>query len=278
MKIVRVRIGEGESRFGILHECEQVISLFPEELTLETAIGFAKTGKQFEDQTQLSEVELLAPVANPQKIICLGKNYAAHAREMGGDPPELPVIFSKFSSALNHPHGTIELPEISDSVDFEAEMVVVIGTGGKYIKREDAISHVAGFCCGNDISARDWQKGKPGNQWLLGKTFDGFAPIGPWLVTPDEVDYENLDIALRLNGKVMQQSNTSDLIFPVDYLISHVSRFFELNAGDLLFTGTPAGVGAGRTPPVFLKPGDELEVEISGLGVLENSTVSPTRV
>jgi len=261
MKIVNVRSFGNDARFGSLAECGRLVHLMPGGITLEEALKFASDGKEFESSAMLDELELLAPVPNPQKIICVGKNYADHAREMGGEPPELPVIFNKFPSALNHPGGTIHLPAISNSVDFEAEMVVVIGTRGKQIARENALDHVAGYCCGNDISARDWQKGKPGGQWLLGKTFDGFAPIGPWLATPDEVDFANLNVELRL-------------IFTVEFLISHISKFFELLPGDLLFTGTPAGVGAGRTPPVFLKNGDEIEVEISGLGVLKNSLVA----
>lgn len=278
MKIVHIRSQKDGQQFGVLANCGQLVHLMPDALDLETALDLAGNVEEFVETVKLSEVELLSPVPNPQKIICVGKNYADHAREMGDEPPELPVIFNKFPTALNHPGGTIALPEISDAVDFEAELVVVIGTGGKEIPRANALAHIAGFCCGNDISARDWQKGKPGGQWLLGKSFDGFAPIGPWLVTPDEVDFENLAIELRLNGNIMQQSNTSHLIFPVDFLIAHISKFFELVPGDLLFTGTPAGVGAGRTPPLFLKTGDELAVEISGLGVLENTMVPSSAV
>jgi len=150
---------------------------------------------------------------------------------------------------------------------------VVICREGRHIPREKAHDHVFGYCCGNDISARDWQKGRPGGQWLLGKSFDDFAPLGPWIVTRDQIDYRALDIKLHLNGKEMQSANTSQLIFNVDYLISHLSKFCTLKPGDLLFTGTPAGVGAGRVPPVFLKPGDITEVEITGLGTLTNSFV-----
>ena len=275
MKIVCMRqTGTQKHRFGTLANCGQLVHVLPDAADWETALRQANTGECLEPTVKLQEVELLAPVPNPQKIICVGKNYAQHAREMGSEPPELPVIFNKFPTALNHPGAAILLPEISKQVDYEAELVVVIGTGGKNIPRAEAFGHIAGFCCGNDISARDWQKGKPGGQWLLGKTFDGFAPIGPWLVTPDEVDFENLDIQLRLNGQVMQESNTKHLIFPVDFLISHISQFFELVPGDLLFTGTPAGVGAGRKPPLFLNADDEIEVEITGLGVLKNSMVS----
>jgi 2-keto-4-pentenoate hydratase/2-oxohepta-3-ene-1,7-dioic acid hydratase in catechol pathway len=222
-----------------------------------------------------SETDLFAPITSPGKIICIGKNYAEHAREMGSDPPSIPVVFSKFNSALADPGANVVIPPISEKVDFEAELVVVIGKRGRNIDRADAMNHVFGYCCGNDISARDWQKEKPGGQWLLGKTFDSFAPLGPCIVTADEIDDpHNLDIVLRLNGETMQNSNTSHLVFPIDFLVSHLSNFVTLEPGDLIFTGTPSGVGAGRTPPLFLKHGDTLEVEIEGVGTLTNPVVS----
>ena len=218
------------------------------------------------------QIVLAAPIGDPEKIICIGKNYAKHAQEMGSEPPSIPVVFSKFNSAIAAPGSEIALPAISEKVDFEAELVVVIGKTGRFIDRSDAMSHVFGYCCGNDISARDWQKEKPGGQWLLGKTFDNFAPLGPCIVTADEIeDPHKLDVSMRLNGETMQNSNTSHLIFPIDFLIAHLSRFVTLQPGDLIFTGTPAGVGAGRTPPLFLKSGDRLEVEIEGIGTLRNS-------
>jgi 2-keto-4-pentenoate hydratase/2-oxohepta-3-ene-1,7-dioic acid hydratase in catechol pathway len=218
---------------------------------------------------------MLAPISQMEKIICIGTNYADHAREMGGVPPEIPVVFNKFPSTISAPGADIRLPSISQAVDFEAELVVVIGKPGKHIAREKAMEHVFGYCCGNDISARDWQKGKPGGQWLLGKTFDTFAPIGPMIVTADEVpDPHILKIESRLNGATMQSSNTDQLIFSIDRLIAHLSQFATLKTGDLIFTGTPAGVGAGRSPQIFLKPGDQLEVEIEGLGVLQNGVIA----
>lgn len=227
------------------------------------------------EQIPLADARLLAPITGMEKVICIGTNYADHAREMGGSPPEIPVVFNKFPSTIIACGEDVCLPPISHQVDFEAELVVVIGRAGKNIPRELAWQHVFGYCCGNDISARDWQKGKPGGQWLLGKTFDTFAPLGPIIVTADEVpNPHSLRIELRLNGQTMQSSNTNQLIFPVDLLISHLSQFVTLKPGDLIFTGTPAGVGAGRTPPLFLKPGDELEVEIEGLGVLKNRVVA----
>ena len=248
-----------------------------------SAIDFIRESERWQDaavqyassaqsKVALNSVNLDAPVRNSQKLICIGKNYAQHAAEMGGESPEIPVVFSKFASAINYPEGSIALPPISSQVDFEAELVVVIGRRGKHIPEKDAMDHVFGYCCGNDISARDWQKGKPGGQWLLGKTFDGFAPLGPYITTKDEIaDPHDLKIQLRLNGQTMQDSSTSHLIFRIDFLIAHLSKFVTLEPGDLIFTGTPAGVGAGRNPQIFLKPGDQIEIEIQSLGVLKNS-------
>ena len=217
-----------------------------------------------------NEIRLIAPIVKPEKIICVGRNYSAHASEMGSAVEDLPVIFNKFPSALAGPDSKISIPSISHQVDYEAELVVVIGKRGKNIHLDDAYDHVFGYCCGNDVSARDWQKGKPGGQWLLGKTFDRFAPIGPFIATQDEIDPNELNICLTLNGESRQQANTRDLVFKIDYLISHLSKFCTLVPGDLLFTGTPAGVAAGRRPPEFLKPGDTTTVAIDGLGQLTN--------
>jgi 2-keto-4-pentenoate hydratase/2-oxohepta-3-ene-1,7-dioic acid hydratase in catechol pathway len=216
-------------------------------------------------------VQLLAPVPRPGKIVCIGANYADHARESGIEPPSEPVVFNKFPTAVLEPGGTVMLPPVSDRVDYEAELVVILCRQGKNIPIEDALDYVAGYTCGNDISARDWQKGKPAKQWLLGKTFDTFAPFGPELVTKDEVgDPGQLNIQLRLNGETMQKSRTDLLIFSVPFLISYISQICTFEPGDVLFTGTPQGVGAARTPPVFLQDGDETEVEIEKIGILRN--------
>jgi 2-keto-4-pentenoate hydratase/2-oxohepta-3-ene-1,7-dioic acid hydratase in catechol pathway len=220
-------------------------------------------------------IELLPPVPNPRKIICVGKNFAEHARETGAAPPGEPVFFSKFPTALIGPGRQIVLPKESSQVDYEAELVAIIGRGGRAIKRDTALKHVAGYCCGNDITARDWQRNKPGGQWLLGKSFDTFAPLGPALVTADEIpDPQNLNIQLRLNGQIMQQASTAEMLYSLAELIAYVSRVCTLEPGDLLFSGTPAGVGFVRTPPVFLKDGDLLEVEIEMIGILENAVIS----
>ena len=222
----------------------------------------------------LSDLRLLAPVQAPQKILCVGANYADHAAESGMDIPEEPIIFSKFATALCGPGDEILLPKVGAKVDYEAELVAVIGKQGKNIPQSEAMNYVAGYCCGHDVSARDWQKGKPGGQWTLGKGFDNFAPLGPYLVTADEAgDPNNLRVQMRLNGESMQDSNTSQFIFKIDFLISYISNICTLMPGDLLFTGTPPGVGAARKPPVFLKDGDVCEVEIENLGVLRNPVV-----
>jgi 2-keto-4-pentenoate hydratase/2-oxohepta-3-ene-1,7-dioic acid hydratase in catechol pathway len=223
----------------------------------------------------LDSVKLLAPVPRPEKVICVGLNYADHARETGKELPSEPVIFNKFVTAVSAHGDPIVLPKVSRKVDYEAELVVVIGQGGRHISREAALAHVAGYCCGNDVSARDWQTGKPAGQWLLGKSFDTFAPFGPELVTADEIgDPGSLRVQLRLNGRTMQDSSTEQFIFSVPELIAYVSGVCTLHTGDVLFTGTPPGVGFARKPPVYLQPGDSVEVEIERVGILRNPVVA----
>lgn len=221
------------------------------------------------------DVVLRAPIPDPEKVICIGLNYADHAAESGSEIPSEPVVFNKFPTTIRAHLENIELPPVSDSVDYEAELVVVIGKEGKNIDERDALDHVAGYTCGHDVSARDWQKNTPQGQWLCGKSFDSFAPIGPALVTADEIaDPHKLDVKFRLNGEELQSSNTKQLIFNINQLIAHLSKVCTLRPGDLLFTGTPPGVGAARKPQVFLQPGDIAEVEIEGLGILRNPVVA----
>ncbi|MDO5308511.1 MAG: fumarylacetoacetate hydrolase family protein [Planctomycetia bacterium] len=206
-----------------------------------------------------------------RKILCIGLNYADHAGEFGDALPNEPVVFNKAPSALSYNGAAILLPRASSRVDYEGELVVAIGRAGRNIQEECALDYVGGYCCGNDVSARDWQKGKPAGQWFLGKSFDTFAPVGPALTTADEIKNPNeLDIATRLNGRVMQNSNTRRFIFRIERLIAYISQVMTLEVGDLLFTGTPEGVGDARKPPVYLQDGDCVCVEIQGLGVLEN--------
>lgn len=217
---------------------------------------------------------LLAPVGNPGKVFCIGLNYRDHAIETNSPIPNEPVVFSKFSQTVIGPEDPVILPKVSHEVDYEAELVVVIGKQGKNISKANAFSHVAGYTCGNDVSARDWQKGRPGGQWLLGKTPDTFAPTGPYLVTADEVNPHDIKIGLRLNGETLQNSSTKELIFGVDEVIAHVSQLITLHPGDLIFTGTPPGVGAARNPTVFLKAGDKMEVFIEDVGTLVNPVIA----
>lgn len=217
------------------------------------------------------EAKYHAPIVDPQKIICVGLNYKDHAAESGSPIPKDPVLFSKYATALLGHGGTIVLPKVSEEVDYEAELVIVIGKRGRHIPKAAAMDYVAGYCVGHDVSARDWQLKKDGKQWMVGKTFDTFAPIGPVLVTRDEVpNPQALPIRLKLNGAVMQNSNTVQMIFGVEDLLAYISQVMTLEPGDLIFTGTPPGVGTARKPPVYLKDGDVVEVEIDGLGALRN--------
>ena len=221
------------------------------------------------------EGDLLPPVPDPGKVICVGLNYKDHAAETNAPVPDKPVIFGKFGSAIAGPGAAVPLPAASDEVDYEAELVAVIGRAGKAIAEADASNHVAGYMNGHDVSARDWQTGDPAGQWLLGKTPDAFAPVGPWLVTPEEAgDPHAMDVKLTLNGEVMQSANTRDFLFTLPQIIAYVSRVVTLAPGDVIFTGTPPGVGAARTPPVFLRDGDETVVECGNLGKLANTFVA----
>ena len=217
---------------------------------------------------------LLPPVPDPPKIVCLGLNYRDHAAESNSPIPKDPILFSKYATALVGPGDAIVLPAVSREVDYEAELVIVVGKRGRNLKADVAQQYAAGYTVGHDVSARDWQLKKDGKQWMVGKTFDTFAPLGPVLVTADEVaDPHNLPIRLRLNGRTMQDSNTSQMIFSVGATLAYLSQVFTLEPGDLVFTGTPPGVGFARKPPVFLQGGDVVEVEIEGLGVLRNPVV-----
>ena len=222
-----------------------------------------------------TDVTIHAPIDNPEKIICIGLNYADHAAESSMPIPDEPIVFSKYASSIIGPDENIVAPGASSQVDYEVELVVVIGKRGRNISEEDALNHVAGYMVGHDVSARDYQLEKPGAQWMMGKTFDTFAPIGPDLVTTDDVpDPHNLGIRCILNGKTVQDSNTSQLIFDVPKLIAYLTHVFTLAPGDLIFTGTPHGVGMGREPQLWLKHGDRVICEIDGLGRLENPVVS----
>lgn len=222
---------------------------------------------------RLEEVRLLAPIPRPPKLICVGLNYRDHAAESGLEIPDVPTIFSKFATAVIGPGEPIVLPRASTKPDYEAEFAFVIGRGGRHIPGEQWRDHVFGYTCFNDVSARDFQMAT--TQWVIGKSFDTFAPMGPWLVTADEIpDPHALDIRLTLSGEVMQSSNTRHLIFKIPELIEHLSAVFTLEPGDVISTGTAAGVGVARKPPRFLRPGDSVTVDIQGIGQLHNPVVA----
>lgn len=213
------------------------------------------------------------PAVNPGKILAIGRNYVDHASEGGAAPPEAPLIFNKLSTSLSAHNAPIVLPAISTQVDYEAELAVVIGRRAKRVSESEALDFVFGYTLINDVSARDLQFGD--GQWVRGKGLDGFAPLGPFITTRDEVaDVQALKIEGRLNGQVMQSSNTGKMIFKVAYLVSYLSQGITLEPGDVIATGTPEGVGVFRDPPVLLKAGDVYEVTIEGLGTLRNSVVS----
>ncbi|WP_337174294.1 fumarylacetoacetate hydrolase family protein [Paludisphaera sp.] len=221
-----------------------------------------------------SRAKLLPPIPDPRKILCIGLNYRDHAAETNSPIPSEPILFAKYPNTLIAHGEPILLPAESRQVDYEAELVVVVGRGGRRIPRERAMEHVGGYMPGHDVSARDWQIGRPGKQWTAGKTFDTFAPTGPELTSADAVpDPHALGIRLRLNGETMQDSSTSQLIFTVADLIAHLSAIMTLAPGDLIFTGTPPGVGMARKPPVWLQPGDVVEIEIDGMTTLRNPVV-----
>ncbi len=215
---------------------------------------------------------LLAPI-EPRTILCIGLNYRKHAEETGARIPAHPVLFMKQPAALQHPGGPIRIPRHlpSERVDFEGELVVVIGRTCRNVPRDRAFDVILGYTCGNDVSARDWQKDHGGGQWCRGKTFDTFAPLGPCLVTTDEIpDPSALTLRTLVNGQAMQESPVTDLIFDIPALVEFLSGSTTLEAGTVIFTGTPSGVGMARTPPVWLKAGDTVTVEIDRIGALSN--------
>lgn len=224
---------------------------------------------------EASRVKFLAPVIDPRKVVCVGLNYKDHAAESGAPIPKEPVLFCKFPTALIGQGDNIVVPKVSSKVDYEAELVIVIGKRGRYLSTENALKCIAGYTVGHDVSARDWQLEKDGKQWMAGKTFDTFAPCGPVIVTTEDMPDAHMSaISLRLNGKTMQNSNTNQMIFRVEQIVSYISQVWTVEPGDLIFTGTPPGVGMAQKPnPVWLKAGDVCEVEIEGIGVLRNPVV-----
>jgi acylpyruvate hydrolase len=268
MRLVSFDTGDGPQA-GRLHDGGVVPLSGPEEgglgallrrgLPLTQASGAA---------LPLDDVRLLPPVTDPGKIVCIGLNYRSHAAEAGLEPPDTPTFFAKFANALAAPGGAVPLPAASQKVDYEAEVAFVIGDRCKEVPEEEALDHVAGYSLLNDLSARDLQFKTP--QWMPGKVFDGSAPCGPALVTPEEAGpHDAIEIELRLNGTTMQSASTADLVHSVPALVAHLSSLMTLEPGDIVATGTPAGVGSTRDPRVWLKQGDEIVIDSSTLGRLE---------
>ncbi|MCT4477941.1 fumarylacetoacetate hydrolase family protein [Peribacillus frigoritolerans] len=287
MKIATFSV-QTEQHIGLVKD-DQIISLTalgPEEFPacmkkfIERGSELCSRAEQLIEQRvnddaifKLSEVNILPPIAKPDKIICVGLNYFDHCKETGMEPPESPVIFSKYANAIAGHNDAIEIPINSTEVDFEAELAFVIGREAKHVSEEEADDYVFGYTIMNDISARDLQF--QDGQWSRGKTADTFAPFGPVIVTKDEVgDPHNLAISLELNGEIMQDSNTSNLIFTVPKIISFLSQSMTLMPGDLIATGTPPGVGMGRNPKIWLKNGDRMNVSIEKIGTLSNHVIA----
>ncbi|MFJ8108382.1 fumarylacetoacetate hydrolase family protein [Streptomyces sp. NPDC096132] len=225
------------------------------------------------ERIPLDEACLAPVVPHPNKIVCLGLNYATHIKEMGRPTPTHPTLFAKYDGSLIGAHDDIHMPPVSDDLDWEAELGVVIGRGGRHVPREQALEHVAGYTVVNDVTVRDWQHRT--REFLSGKTFEATTPVGPALVTPDELPpgASGLTIACSVDGHTMQKSNTADLLFDVADVIAYVSTIITLLPGDLICTGTPGGVGAGRDPKVFLRPGQQLVTTVEGIGELRNTVV-----
>jgi len=281
MKPIRWR-KEGNTYPGVIIESQQYdVSAFGEDYNekfFETG-GLQRLKKFLEEHKQDlkkldDSVELESPIARPSKIVCIGLNYADHARETKAQPPAEPVIFLKSTTALCGPFDPIIIPKNSKKTDWEVELAIVMAKKASYISESEALDYIAGYCLHNDVSEREFQIERWGT-WDKGKGCDHFAPLGPFLATPDEIkDVDNLRLWLSVNGKIMQNGTTANLIFKIPFLVSYISQFMTLLPGDLISTGTPAGVGLGMNPPVYLVPGDIVELGIDGLGSSRQTLVS----
>jgi 2-keto-4-pentenoate hydratase/2-oxohepta-3-ene-1,7-dioic acid hydratase in catechol pathway len=256
MKIVRFKDKTGAVKYGVV-----------EDNRIRVAEGDPLRGlKPGKASVALGEVKLLAPV-EPVNVLCIGQNYKAHVEEGGDKLPKAPILFMKSTTSVIGPDAPVVIPKIAPAeVDYEAELALVIGKTARHVSESDALKYVLGYTCANDVSARDCQRGD--GQWVRGKSFETFCPLGPWLET--DLDPSNVRVQGRLNGQTMQDASTSLMIFNIPFLISYLSRGMTLLPGTLLLTGTPAGVGFARKPPVYLKPGDLFEVEVAGIGTLKN--------
>jgi 2,4-didehydro-3-deoxy-L-rhamnonate hydrolase len=281
MKLIRFR-EEGKEKPGIVFNDDYFdANDFGEdygEVFFETG-GFSRLESFVKDNQQRlrkldSSIELAAPFLRPSKIVCIGLNYADHAKETGATPPAEPVVFMKATTSLTGPNDSIVIPKNSRKTDWEVELAVIIGKRASYVEEQDAMDYVAGYCLHNDVSEREFQLER-GGTWDKGKGCDTFAPMGPFLVTRDEVaDIDNLRLWLKLNDQIVQDGTTANLIFKIPHLVSYVSQFMTLLPGDVISTGTPAGVGLGMKPQVYLKDGDLVELGIEGLGSARQNVVA----
>ncbi len=274
-----IRFGEPGAEAPGLWQDGRIVELrrhFPEIPDVSEAFfreGWLERIRELDDPGEEREVRLGPPVAKPSKLICLGKNYVEHAHEGHFEPPEKPLLFAKAPSALNGPRDPVVLPRSCGQVDWEVELAFVIGREGKRVRAEEAFDFIAGYTIMNDVSGREAQFGD--GQWFRGKSFDTFAPLGPALVTPDEIgDIANLALTATVDGQVMQTGHTGDLIFDIPYLLNYISEDITLLPGDVISTGTPAGVGIFRDPPITLQAGNVVECRIAGLGALVNPVVA----
>ncbi len=264
---------DGGSSWGVV-EGDEVVDCGELAPDLRTALGVGKAiaPPRAARRYGLGEVTFLPPIANPDKIICIGLNYLTHIREGGRDVPQKPTIFTRWANTQVGHLQPLVRPAVSETLDFEGEMAVVIGQRCRNAKRADAVSVVAGYSCYNDGSVREWQRHT--SQFTPGKNFPGTGGFGPWIVTPDEMgDVRKATLSTRVNGQEMQRATLDDLVFDVPTLIEYCSAFTILEPGDVIITGTTGGVGAYRNPPLWLKPGDVVEVEVTGVGVLRNPVV-----
>lgn len=279
MKLVRFG-APGQEKPGVMVNDEvRDVSTFGEDFNEQffATDGIARLSAWLARNPALPVVKgqrLGAPFQRPSKIICVGLNYSDHARETGAAVPQEPILFFKSTTALTGPYDPVTIPRNSVKTDWEVELAVVIGKKASYISEANALQHVAGYCLHNDYSEREFQLER-GGQWVKGKSCDTFAPMGPFLATPDEIaDVHQLRLWLSVNGKMMQDGHTSNLIFNIPFLISYISQFMTLLPGDVISTGTPAGVGLGFKPPIYLKPGDVVKLGIEGLGEQEQTLVA----
>lgn len=281
MRLARFSVGGSAARCGVVLQDHVVdLSLAAPDLPDDmaglfgslAAVRAASERANADEQHALTGVTLLAPIARPPKFLAIGLNYADHVTEGGREPPEHQIWFNKQSTCVIGPGEPIQVPRVSSVVDYEGELGVVIGTRCRHVTAAEAREVIAGYCIVNDVSVRDWQRRSP--TMTMGKSFDTHGPLGPWIVTDDEIaDPQDLWLTTKVNGEVMQDASTGDMVYDIAHQIEHLTAAFTLEPGDVLATGTPSGVGIYRDPPVVLKSGDTVRIEISGVGVLENPVI-----